>query len=678
MEEPSSLAVCSRSTTRLRTVTAVPCRPSVGSGSVMTLTDISPGDFAILRLDATVGEWRVSLATGGLGVVVDERGQAVTCLRPPDLEGWADTTPAAEALAHFPEGVLIPWDGADPLQVALETVADRFTAAPGERLPPAGVIVVDHLTRPLGVIRRRTLLRALLGRPGGDGYRSIPVTGDAVGTARFGRLLLPSEIRLHERIQLRVVVAHDRSVADDVELRIAPQAWPLSITVSLVDVRPEDFLVEGPDAAVLTVPEDGDSGELAFTFIPQTLGPKVLRVRFEHDHEFLRIARIRTEVVAVAKTSAPASVDASPLPAHRAAAPDVTLHVTRDGSLGYLISARTREDEPGTQPRLVDRIMLDRNPEAFVEAAFSDLEGATGSTGFDKVVRRVGSALYDRLFKNGPARDGVPGFDAFYWQDLRPRSEAADPARRWRTVQVVSDDPYIPWEILRPNRRLADGRWESDAFLCERFDLTRWLSEEPVAAAVPLSRVALVAPPSNLAWVAPEIQAIRELVPYVEEIADKGALDNFLRHGSADVIHFACHGDFGQLDGARSVVWIGDRRFSPIEITGEYRNFGRYRPLVFLNGCDTGRIGAGISGLEGWAREFLKAGASVFVGSLWATSDAAACQFAIAFYGRLAEGATVGEAVRSGREAAVLPDDASHLSYTVFANPCIRATGATT
>ncbi|MFD9284764.1 hypothetical protein ACFWD7_47375 [Streptomyces mirabilis] len=145
---------------------------------------------------------------------------------------------------------------------------------------------MDHLTRPLGVIRRRTLLRALLGRPGGDGYRNIPVTGDAVGTARFGRLLLPSEIRLRERIPLRVVVAHDRSVADDVELRIAPQTWPLSITVSLVDVRPEDFLVEGPDAAVLTVPEDGDSGELAFTFIPQTLGPKVLLVRFEHDHEF--------------------------------------------------------------------------------------------------------------------------------------------------------------------------------------------------------------------------------------------------------------------------------------------------------------------------------------------------------------------------------------------------------
>ncbi|HET6353459.1 CHAT domain-containing protein [Streptomyces sp.] len=644
----------------------------------MAPADISPGDFAVLRLDVAVGEWRESLAAGGIGVVVDERGRAVTCLRPPDLEGWADTTPAAEVLVHCPEGVLIPWDGEEPLRAALETVADRFMAEPGDRLPPAGVIVVDHLNRPLGVIRRRTLLRALLGRPGGDGYRSIPVTGDAAGTARFGRLLLPGEVRLRERTRLRVVVAHDRSVADDVELRVAPRAWPLSITVSLVDVGPQDFLVEGPDAAVLTVPEDGDSGELAFTLIPQTLGPKVLRVRFEHDHEFLRIARIRTEVVAVSADGAPASVDASPLPAHRAAVPDVTLHVTRDGPLGYLIRARTREDEPGTQPRLVDRIVLDRSPEDFVEAAFGDLESATGSTGFDKVVRRVGSALYDRLFKEGPSRDGVPGFDAFYWQDLRPRSEADDPERRWRTLQVVSDDPYIPWEILRPNRRLADGRWESDTFLCERFDLSRWLSEVPVAAAVPLRRVALVAPPSNLVWVAPEIQAIRELVPQVEEIADKDALDDFLRHGFADVVHFACHGDFGQLDAARSVVWIGDRRFSPMEITGEYRNFGRYRPLVFLNGCDTGRVGAGISGLEGWAREFLKAGASVFVGSLWATSDAAACQFAIAFYAGLAEGATVGEAVRAGREAAVLPDDASHLSYCVFANPCIRATGATT
>lgn len=41
------------------------------------------------------------------------------------------------------------------------------------------------------------------------------------------------------------------------------------------------------------------------------------------------------------------------------------------------------------------------------------------------------------------------------------------------TVQILSDEPYIPWELLK----LQGKRGEEGPFLCEAFAVTRWLRE---------------------------------------------------------------------------------------------------------------------------------------------------------------------------------------------------------
>jgi CHAT domain len=469
-----------------------------------------------------------------------------------------------------------------------------------------------------------------------------------------------------------------------VELMLTADDWPLPVVASLAAVRPEDFLVEGPDHGVIEVPRREDSAALTFTLVPQSLGPKVVRVRFEQDHQFLRMALVRTEVVAAAPGPVgEASVDASPQLHAKGLPPDITIYVDEVDPLSYDLSVRTSRDELGSAPRVVDRIEFSKPPDAYFDELFSELDRKTrdglAPAEFDDAIRRTGSNLFDTLFHDAAElrSRGLEGFKWYYWSTLHPWSQEVAARGQSLTVQIVSSDPYIPWELLRPSRRLTDGRWEPDPqFFCQRFALSRWLATADTASWFPLRTVALVAPPSNLAWVREEVDAIERLGLQTRHISDVGELYRFLQDETADVVHFACHGRFGDQDPARSTVIIGDRRLQPRDITAEYRNFARVQPLVFLNACDSGRLGIGLTGMEGWARAFLSAGTGFFIGSVWKTTDDLACRFAAAFYSRLQAGANVGEAVRGARSDIARPGDATFLSYSLYANPRLRAARA--
>jgi hypothetical protein len=267
----------------------------------------------------------------------------------------------------------------------------------------------------------------------------------------------------------------------------------------------------------------------------------------------------------------------------------------------------------------------------------------------------------------------MEGFQSFYWKSMVERPEI-------RTVQIVSDEPYIPWEMLRGTRRLADGRYETDTkYLCQRFALSRWLAGPSVPGRFPLREVVLVAPQSNLRFVKKEVDALsgsRDL--RVRMIDDIHALRRFLAGETADVLHFACHGHFESEDPGRSSVVIGDRAFETDELTGQQKSFGRTRPLVFLNACNTSRLGVGLTGLDGWAKAFLDCDVGFFVGCTWQATDELACELAIKFYGELQKGATLGEAMQRARNAIARSGDATYLAYTLYANPTVRATRAST
>jgi CHAT domain-containing protein len=99
-----------------------------------------------------------------------------------------------------------------------------------------------------------------------------------------------------------------------------------------------------------------------------------------------------------------------------------------------------------------------------------------------------------------------------------------------------------------------------------------------------------------------------------------------------------------------------------------------------MNACDSGRLGVGLTGLDGWAEAFIAGDggkAGVFIGSVWQTTDELASQFAAVFYERLLAGDPLAEAMRQARAAVRRFGDATYLSYTLYANPKVRAARAT-
>jgi hypothetical protein len=102
-------------------------------------------------------------------------------------------------------------------------------------------------------------------------------------------------------------------------------------------------------------------------------------------------------------------------------------------------------------------------------------------------------------------------------------------------------------------------------------------------------------------------------------------------------------------------------------------NLRRNRPLVTLGYISTGY--PELTTLEQtWASTFLRAGASAFVGPMWAVHPAIEAAFVSGFYSQLWTGASLGEAFWIGRRMAqaVVPDSLDWLAYVLYGDPMAR------
>ena len=110
------------------------------------------------------------------------------------------------------------------------------------------------------------------------------------------------------------------------------------------------------------------------------------------------------------------------------------------------------------------------------------------------------------------------------------------------------------------------------------------------------------------------------------------------------MLHFAGHHTFTDETGSLISLDGGPLRPSDLSYARQRRAYGATRPLVFLNGCRTAAEIPGFTQMTGWASEFMGAGASAFIGSLWPVRSAAAQVFAAEFYRALVgSGETPGE-----------------------------------
>jgi hypothetical protein len=345
-------------------------------------------------------------------------------------------------------------------------------------------------------------------------------------------------------------------------------------------------------------------------------------------------------------------------------APDLSLLIleTRTGA-ETLLTLRLSTTDPalGYNLKPYGPIRLRSDPYTYFQDFFRDVERLPTQTPAEKAKAEL------RL-----AAKGASLFESLVPEDLRRALWAI--RGRITSVQVQSEEPWIPWELCK---LLGDdgGEVEEGPFFCEAFELTRWLPGLPQVPRLGLKNIALVVPAdSGLAYAAPEREFMLSLAAADRRVERIPAtfldVHAALASGTYDAWHFSGHGSYRDEPNPEKSALIleGGDRITPEDLGGRVANLGKARPLVFLNACQVGQSQMALTGIGGWASRFLRAGAGGFLGAYWSVYDQPAFDFARALYERLLAGVPIGRAAREARLAVRGSGDPTWLAYTVFAD----------
>ena len=162
--------------------------------------------------------------------------------------------------------------------------------------------------------------------------------------------------------------------------------------------------------------------------------------------------------------------------------------------------------------------------------------------------------------------------------------------------------------------------------------------------------------------------------------ATGSALNDALRGGAFDVIHYAGHAAFERQDPELSGLLLHDNEvFFAQKIQRPGGGPAACIPERLRVEPHSQRAGRSNHGLprgkaEGLASAFVYGGALSCIGALWPVYDQGAADFAVGFYNRLLEGNLVGEALRLARKEIrrQRPDEINWASYVLYGDPTFR------
>ncbi len=463
---------------------------------------------------------------------------------------------------------------------------------------------------------------------------------------------------------------------------------------------------DGPDfRRTIAVPRDGDSQPAVFLLqlVDDRTGPKWVSVDFYHrgrnagsltlevevaGFQFWRGRTRRAELasddeeggpVAFGPASVVRAVDGITIPQGPALpAADVELRIVRDADGRTLHFHLHSQKAPALDGRGAGSIVFSElsSPGHFFERLVARLSSlaarASADLPGDEAVRMedevadIGVELYEQLFPEPLRR--------VYWE-----LKALRDAGVVKNLLIVSDEPWIPWELVKPYD-VVEGRDMEDDHLAAAWQMSRWLSGAAVPSDLNIRAARLVVPMFDLDFVWKEIEYFDSLAARQIEVAPPiSTRAEFLEaaeKGGEQLYHFATHANFNEVFVDESpIVLQGDPLF-PSDLTRRRaQGMRRERPLVFLNTCHGARVGFNLTGLGGWAQRLVEQlGVTAFVGALWEVNDELASRFAQAFYEELWAGKTLGEAFHSARQQvrALQSGNPTWLAYTLYGDPNSR------
>lgn len=442
----------------------------------------------------------------------------------------------------------------------------------------------------------------------------------------------------------------------------------------VVLAEPDDARVEIP------VPDAGAPATLHFDLVGNEAGPAQVKVQVRQGPLPLVTLTLDFQVVAQ-RSGLPRPVTAeaglASLPAKLPLATD-ELRIIQVQPAGQKTQYRyeLRLPSQGVQ-RAFESPLLDSEPGAYVASIHKRIEDRWADSGrekeaFARDLRAIGAELFDELF---PLE-----LKQLLWQHRQAI----------RSVQVLSSEPFIPWELVLVSDPAQRKAGPDAAFLGE-LGVVRWLVD-----GYPPEQLRLR--PGKARYVVPSYPPPDELPAAQEEIAlmkkafgatavkSEGAAvyDLLASPGQFDLLHIACHGEANAADiGSARLVMPGRARqdgslseehvlATTVRREADLRE-GEAQPMVVLNACQSGRAGYTLKGVGGFAEAFIAAGAGVFVGSSWSVGDPPALAFVQEFYRQFVErGQPLATAAAAGRKQARADGDATWLAYVVYGHPRAR------
>ncbi len=568
-----------------------------------------------------------------------------------------------------------PEAGATSIREALQ-LGDKPTWATvptTQQEPPATKSIVLDGRGPVGIYFPRGGARDIKPPvlPPATGSSSAATNADQVTRALRARM--PKTVPPNTAVKLRV------SLAELAEPNSGDETFSAALGTSLLIavVCSGALKVTSRDNGMLEVADPQPATALEFDMLATQPGTASVCVLAFHAGAVLARVQLNVSVEAAHDAEPPAETSAS---AHCEVvpgrlAPDLTLNIIeRDEELEFFLNTADAD----MNFMHFGPVPLKIGARTYCTQLFADIDAAPGQTKLEKseLVRRLrtaGSNLYDALFPN----------------DLRIHLWAL--RERVKTVQISSDEPWLPWELCRMQTTGEDGRIIGGPFFAEAFAITRWIPGVGAPRTFSLGNMALVvtedselpaaaAETEYLSGLASQTRKVTRLVPTYKEVT------NAMVEGTYDAWHFVGHARADAEGNAdRSHIVLNKQTLLRSgEIAGEVSNVLLPRPFVFLNACQSAQGGLSLTGAGGWAKRLVqpspnrlpgqpKKTAAVFIGSYWSVSDDKACAFARELYRLLLEERKpIGEAVQLARQSIYSEDDATWLAYTVYADPLAR------
>ncbi len=522
-------------------------------------------------------------------------------------------------------------------------------------------------------------------------------TSSSAAVERYGNVYFPGQVLLTQPwIPLIVHIAQQFSEGAIVKAeaaRLTVALGDLTLRLNADDFKIEEVIGGQPlaglplmDMRVVTVEPARDSEPVVFFLTPQSVGPKRISIEVFQGSRRAATLAFATEVVEPGGLTRPGRADFKRLGFTCATddtpQADLELHVRLLGDQRTLVYEIRSPDRDGLMFQPAGQKRLAVEPAKVLEPIFERLSEQAGLDREQRTpedmaaairdLKEIGTNLYSQLFSDE--------LKTLYVEELRPGQPGE------KSLLIMSDEPWIPWEMVRGFGVDAAGQRFVDPPFCEKFRLARWLVGPFAPPQVVTEAGVLVAPPSNLQAAEAEQRYFLEKVHRFRWGTDLSGLlttvaqvEQAFEAGEKRLYHFSCHGNINTDDPDESKLELEGGYLRPSQITAEVElGLNQARPMVFLNACHAGRGGIGLTKLGGWAERFVGAGASAFIGAQWEIRDTLAVSFIEAFYDRLwglgdfeGQPMPLGQAFREARLAIKACDEANPtwLAYVLYGDP---------